>query len=83
MPGKKLPAAVAYSQDGKRLAAVGGATAVLWDVSTGEPVRIIETGIDGLNRVAIRPDGGQIAVSGGGIVAANDAATGAQVWRTE
>jgi WD40 repeat protein len=76
---------VAYSRDGKRIAAGGAAgEIVLWNAETGEKVRTIESGAgapgvgDGVRRVAFSPDGKRLAAAcGDGAVRVWSAETGA------
>jgi WD40 repeat protein len=46
-----------FSPDGKYLAAIGGKTALLWDVATGKLLRTFSGHTDVINRLAFSPDG--------------------------
>jgi WD40 repeat protein/serine/threonine protein kinase len=70
---------VAFSPDGKRLAATSAFQVVLWDVATGEKLRTI-TLIDRAFRVAFSPDGKRLATAcEGQTVWLWDAATGKEL----
>jgi len=68
MPGDQPPVRMAYSPDGRWLAAGGTRTGVwLWDVKTGKRVRTYPTPAD-LTDFAFSPDGTRIAVAAGPLV---------------
>jgi hypothetical protein len=60
---------VAYSPDGKRLAATGGNDLTLWDALTGKELLFLSGGSEPgqLTGVAFSPDGKRLAVAGGSI----------------
>jgi WD40 repeat protein len=77
--------ALAFSPDGKLLAAAGGLPArngevKLWDISTGSEVRTVTGHTDAIYAVAFSPDGKLIATAGyDKLIKLWDVATGAEV----
>src|SRR3989304_3137688 len=72
---------VAFSPDGRyTLTGSFDSTLKLWDVSTGEQIRIFKGHKRLVNSVAFSPDG-RYALSGdGGVVKLWDVATGSEKW---
>ena len=63
------PAALAFSRDGHRLAAAGGAlaepgTVALWDVESGHLIRSFRGHADTINGLAFEPSGRRLATAG-------------------
>jgi WD40 repeat protein len=58
-------AGIAWSPDGKYLAAAGHYTVRVWDDATGLPVRVLK-GKQGVSLVAWSPDGTRLLTGGGG-----------------
>ena len=75
------PHSVAFSADGKTLAAGGSSPLRLWDVATGTPGVTIAGLADGVECVKYSPDGKVLATSGemNGTVRLWDAATGKSI----
>lgn len=86
----RLPAGVAWSKDGKRLAVIrhekvdGKWPVVLWGAGSGEPMKLLSGHTDTVTAVAWSKDGKFIA-SGGqdGLVILWNAETGKELWRKE
>ena len=80
---------LAFSRDGRFLAASGGAPSEfgeiqVWEVSSGTQVRTIRAGTDALHGVSWSDDGSRLAVGGADkLVRAFDAATGAPVMQCD
>jgi WD40 repeat protein/DNA-binding SARP family transcriptional activator len=53
---------LAFSRDGKFIAAAGSRNAVLWDTSTKRIVRVLPVGIHGAGPVTFSPDGMTVAI---------------------
>jgi WD40 repeat protein len=74
---------VAFSPDGERLASTSGRKVVLWDVTTGQPLRSIPLA-ERSWRVAFSPDGRRLATTcEGQTVWLGDAVTGQEVARLQ
>jgi WD40 repeat protein/DNA-binding SARP family transcriptional activator len=70
---------LAFSRDGKLVAAVGSRHAVLWDTRTKKTVRILPVGDHGASAIAFSPDGVALAIGrSDGIDALYDLRTGRQ-----
>src|SRR5262249_27793523 len=84
---------VAYTADGRHLATTGfDGTVRVWDIATGDPVRILRPGPPSLTSVAFSPDGTYLAASQGvghfaamdsGVVIVWDWRAGREVRRLE
>lgn len=59
--------ALAFSRDGKRLAAAYEAAVVLWDVASGKKINEFATDRRTTTSLALSPDGTTVAVAGGGL----------------
>jgi WD40 repeat protein len=58
-------AAVAFSPDGKLLAAGSYARVTVWDLATAKPVRVLTNVLGAVNDLRFSPDGTLLAVAGG------------------
>lgn len=58
-------AAVAFSPDGKRLAAGSYGQVAVWDLAKGEPVKLLTNVLGAVNDLKFSPDGTLLAVAGG------------------
>jgi WD40 repeat protein len=54
---------ITYSADGSRLATIGGAEGIVWDVSTGRAIAQIPAPGSWLEAIAISSEGGQVAIA--------------------
>jgi len=73
---------IAVSRDGRTLAATQGSSIRLWDVITGKEKRLNEEPDGRINSLAVSPDGGTVAVGGGGeSIRLCDIATGRVIRR--
>jgi WD40 repeat protein/DNA-binding SARP family transcriptional activator len=75
-------AGIAFSRDGRLVAAAGSRHAVLWDTATKKTVRILSVGEHGAANIAFSPDGLTLAIGrSDGIDALYDLRTGRQTGK--
>jgi WD40 repeat protein len=61
--GSHLPCPLAWSEDGRRLAAAGHGLLRVWELSTAPPVSSFDAGQKGPDSIAFSPDGRWVAVA--------------------
>jgi WD40 repeat protein/tRNA A-37 threonylcarbamoyl transferase component Bud32 len=62
-PGPKLPGAVVFSPDGKRVVTEGGERLLVLDARSGEELQAVELRPGGVGRLCFSPDGRHFAVA--------------------
>jgi WD40 repeat protein len=72
---------LAWSPDGKRLAAAQGQAIRIWDVASGEEVVPSHGPLESVNAIAIAPDGKRLVTADGSWITAYDVATHKPAWK--